>query len=323
MKDRQVALDLAAGHAARWLGSLGTRPVPPRASVAEVAEALGPRLPDGPTPAPRGHRPAGERLRARTDRDAVGPVLRDGSSAARTRQRSAADWLVSAWDQNAGAAPGHPGARGGRGRRGHVAARPARPAGRQRRRLRHRRAPCRTSPAWPPRGTRCCAGPAGTSHATGWTARRRSACSSVSERHDTVDLALRYLGPRRAGAGGRRRPGPDPRRRPGGRAGRAATAPGDRRACRRATCTPVRSTRSARRSTLAHEHGRLGARRRRVRPVGRRIAADRPPDRRARARRLVGHRRAQDAQRALRLRHRDRRATAPRCAPPWACTATT
>ena len=41
MKDRQIALDLAAGHAARWLGSLNTRPVPPRASVAEIAEALG------------------------------------------------------------------------------------------------------------------------------------------------------------------------------------------------------------------------------------------------------------------------------------------
>src|ERR1700722_7864768 len=52
MKDRQIALDLAAGHAARWLGRLGTRPVPPRASVAEVAEALGTQLPDGPTPAP-------------------------------------------------------------------------------------------------------------------------------------------------------------------------------------------------------------------------------------------------------------------------------
>ncbi len=52
MKDRQIALDLAAGHAARWLGSLATRPVPPRAFVAEVAEALGTRLPDGPTPAP-------------------------------------------------------------------------------------------------------------------------------------------------------------------------------------------------------------------------------------------------------------------------------
>ena len=40
-------------------------------------------------------------------------------------------------------------------------------------------------------------------------------------------------------------------------------------------------------------------------------------------RRLLGHRRAQDPQRPLRLRAGDRRAPARRCAPPWGCTATT
>src|SRR5215467_8548065 len=101
MKDRQIALDLAAGHAARWLGSLATRPVPPRASVAEVTEALGTELPDGPTPAPE-----------------VIDLLADACDPGLTAMPSgrfygfviggthpaalAADWLVSAWDQNAG-----------------------------------------------------------------------------------------------------------------------------------------------------------------------------------------------------------------------------
>jgi hypothetical protein len=52
---------------------------------------------------------------------------------------------------------------------------------------------------------------------------------------------------------------------------------------------------------------RLGAHRRRVRPVGRRRAVARPPRRRRRARRLVGLRRTQVAQRALRLGLRDLR----------------
>ena len=51
MTDRKLALDQAAHHAARWLDSLDTRPVPPQASVAQVAKELGSGLPDGPTPA--------------------------------------------------------------------------------------------------------------------------------------------------------------------------------------------------------------------------------------------------------------------------------
>jgi len=100
MKDRQIALDLAAGHAARWLGSLGTRPVPPKASVAEVAEALGPELPDGPTPAPEvidllaNACDAG--LTAMPSGRFYGMVIGGTHPAA-----LAADWLVSAWDQNA------------------------------------------------------------------------------------------------------------------------------------------------------------------------------------------------------------------------------
>ena len=100
MKDRQIALDLAAGHAARWLGSLGTRPVPPRASVAEVAEALGTELPDGPTPAPEVidllANACDPGLTAMPSGRFYGMVIGGTHPAA-----LAADWLVSAWDQNA------------------------------------------------------------------------------------------------------------------------------------------------------------------------------------------------------------------------------
>src|ERR1700741_5361329 len=49
MTDRYIALASATRHANRWLDTLATRPVPPRASVAEVTAALGTELPDGPT----------------------------------------------------------------------------------------------------------------------------------------------------------------------------------------------------------------------------------------------------------------------------------
>jgi glutamate/tyrosine decarboxylase-like PLP-dependent enzyme len=99
-QDRQIALDTAVRHARGWLDSLATRPAPPRASVAEVAEALGGELPDGPTPADE----VVDRLATACDPGLTampggrfyGMVIGGTHPAA-----LAADWLVSAWDQNA------------------------------------------------------------------------------------------------------------------------------------------------------------------------------------------------------------------------------
>jgi glutamate/tyrosine decarboxylase-like PLP-dependent enzyme len=101
MPDHETALASAARHATEWLDSLATRPVPPRASIAEVTAALGTGLPDGPTPAPdvidllaRACEPG---LTAMPSGRFYGFVIGGTHPAA-----LAADWLVSAWDQNAG-----------------------------------------------------------------------------------------------------------------------------------------------------------------------------------------------------------------------------
>jgi len=99
MTEREIALDSAVGHATRWLDSLATRPVPARASVAEVIEELGVELPDGPTPAPEVidllARACDPGLTAMPSGRFYGMVIGGTHPAA-----LAADWLVSAWDQN-------------------------------------------------------------------------------------------------------------------------------------------------------------------------------------------------------------------------------
>ncbi len=96
-----AALERAHAHALTWLASLPERDVPPRTQVAELVERLGRDLPDGPT-----------------DPVEVIDLLADACEPGLTAMPSgrffgfviggthpaalAADWLTSAWDQNAG-----------------------------------------------------------------------------------------------------------------------------------------------------------------------------------------------------------------------------
>jgi glutamate/tyrosine decarboxylase-like PLP-dependent enzyme len=93
-------LDRAHDHAARWLASLTERPVPARADVDGICDALGRNLPEGPcdpedvvdllaTSCEPG-------LVAMPSGRFFGFVIGGSHPAA-----LAADWLVSAWDQNA------------------------------------------------------------------------------------------------------------------------------------------------------------------------------------------------------------------------------
>jgi glutamate/tyrosine decarboxylase-like PLP-dependent enzyme len=98
--ERERALERAHAHTRSWLKSLQDRPVTPRASVEEIAERLGRTLPAQPSAA-----------------DAVVDLLADACEPGLTAMPSgrffgfviggghpaalAADWLTSAWDQSA------------------------------------------------------------------------------------------------------------------------------------------------------------------------------------------------------------------------------
>lgn len=95
------ALDRAHALALTWLASLEERRVPPTATVAEVAARLGTDLPDGPT---------GPEVVIDLLASACEPGLTAmpsgrffGFVIGGTHPAAlAADWLVSAWDQNSG-----------------------------------------------------------------------------------------------------------------------------------------------------------------------------------------------------------------------------
>ena len=101
MPERAAALDIAHRAASSWLDSLADRPVPAQVTAAEVALRLGADLPDEPS-----------------DPAAVVQLLADACTPGLTAMPSgrfygfviggthpaalATDWLVSAWDQNCG-----------------------------------------------------------------------------------------------------------------------------------------------------------------------------------------------------------------------------
>lgn len=100
MDERDAALDRAHQHATTWLHALATRPVPPQATVDDVVAALGTDLPDRPTPAADVvdllATACGPGLTAMPSGRFYGMVIGGSHPAA-----LAADWLTSAWDQNA------------------------------------------------------------------------------------------------------------------------------------------------------------------------------------------------------------------------------
>ena len=95
------ALDRAHAHALRWLDSLADRPVPPQADAAAIGERLGRTLPAGPTDPAEVVDLLAEAcepgLTAMPSGRFFGFVIGGTHPAA-----LAVDWLTSAWDQNAG-----------------------------------------------------------------------------------------------------------------------------------------------------------------------------------------------------------------------------
>ena len=95
------ALERAKVHAESWLASLATRPVGPRVDADEIASRLGGPLPEGPTDAAAVidelAAVADDGLMAMPSGRFFGWVIGGTLPAA-----LAADWLVSAWDQNSG-----------------------------------------------------------------------------------------------------------------------------------------------------------------------------------------------------------------------------
>jgi glutamate/tyrosine decarboxylase-like PLP-dependent enzyme len=104
-----AALDAAAGHARRWLDSVPTRPVGPRTDADSLRDAFGDKIPDGPSDPVE----VVDALAA-----AIDPGLMDIASGrffgwvmgGTLPAALAADWLVSAWDQNTGLRYATPGA---------------------------------------------------------------------------------------------------------------------------------------------------------------------------------------------------------------------
>ncbi|MEO6144617.1 MAG: aminotransferase class V-fold PLP-dependent enzyme [Dermatophilaceae bacterium] len=101
MDQHSAALDRAHQHALDWLSSLDERPVPPQASIDQVVQALGAVLPEEGSDAAEVvdlmAAACGPGLTAMPSGRFFGFVIGGTHPAA-----LAADWMVSAWDQNCG-----------------------------------------------------------------------------------------------------------------------------------------------------------------------------------------------------------------------------
>jgi glutamate/tyrosine decarboxylase-like PLP-dependent enzyme len=101
MDEYSAALDRAHRHALEWLASLEDRPIPPQASIDEVTSALGMTLPDHGS----GSAEVVDRLAEACEPGltAMGSGRFFGFVIGGTHPAAlATDWLVSAWDQNCG-----------------------------------------------------------------------------------------------------------------------------------------------------------------------------------------------------------------------------
>ncbi|MBV9822862.1 MAG: aspartate aminotransferase family protein [Actinobacteria bacterium] len=100
-QDYTAALAAAMAHAREWLASVPTRPVPPGRTADELAEAFGKQVPDDPADpvavVDQLTKAAADGLMNIACGRFFGWVMGGTLPAA-----LAADWLVSAWDQNAG-----------------------------------------------------------------------------------------------------------------------------------------------------------------------------------------------------------------------------
>jgi glutamate/tyrosine decarboxylase-like PLP-dependent enzyme len=190
--DRGSALPVAVAHAQHWLASLDDRAVPPQAQVEEVVARLGTELPEDPQdPAAVIEHLATAcepGLTAMPSGRFYGMVIGGSHPAA-----LAADWLTSAWDQNAGLARLTPAATATE----HVASAWL---------LDLLGLPAGGAVGFVTGGTMAnftglAAGRDAVLRSAGWDVGSRGLAGSPGvrvlvgeERHDTVDLALRYLG---------------------------------------------------------------------------------------------------------------------------------
>ena len=192
MSSYSRALEVAHEHALHWLGSLGERPVPPQASIEEVVAALGPELPQRGCPPEEAVALLAEASDAGLTATASGRFF--GFVVGGTHPAAlAADWLVSAWDQNTGLRTVTP---------AHSAVEDIASAwlldllG-----LPAQSAVGFTTGATMANFTALAAGRDAVLRRAGWDVTRQGLAGGPrvrvlvgAERHDTVDVALRYLG---------------------------------------------------------------------------------------------------------------------------------